>query len=58
MRLTALTDATAYRMHAPRWAVAPTSGAGAGKYGGHWRLGDRFWGEGHPVSITPGKGWN
>lgn len=34
MKLTALTDATAYRMHAPRWAVAPTSGAGAGKYGG------------------------
>lgn len=34
MKLTALTDATAYRMHVPRWAVAPTSGAGAGKYGG------------------------
>ena len=34
MKLTALTDVTAYRMHVPRWAVAPTSGAGAGKHGG------------------------
>jgi RES domain-containing protein len=34
MKLTALTDATAYRMPVPRWAVAPTSGAGAGKHGG------------------------
>lgn len=25
MKLTALTDATVYRMHVPRWAVAPTS---------------------------------
>jgi RES domain-containing protein len=24
----------AYRMHVPKWAVAPTSGAGAGTYGG------------------------
>ena len=34
MILTALTKVTAYRMHVPRWAVAPTSGAGAGKHGG------------------------
>lgn len=34
MKWTALTDVTAYRMHVPRWAVAPTSGAGAGKHGG------------------------
>lgn len=34
MKLTALADATAYRMHVPRWAVSPTSGAGAGKHGG------------------------
>lgn len=34
MKLTALTDVTAYPMHVPRWAVAPTSGEGAGKHGG------------------------
>lgn len=34
MKLTALADVTAYRMHVPRWAVAPTSGAGAAKHGG------------------------
>jgi len=34
MILTALVDRTAYRMHHPRWAVAPTSGAGAGQHGG------------------------
>ena len=34
MKLTTLTDVTAYRMHLPRWAVAPTSGAGAAKHGG------------------------
>lgn len=34
MKLTALADVTAYRMHVPRWAVAPASGAGAGKHGG------------------------
>ena len=34
MRLTTLTDVTAYRMHAPKWAVSPSSGAGAGKHGG------------------------
>lgn len=34
MKLTALVDVTAYRMHVPKWAVAPTSGAGAGKHGG------------------------
>ena len=34
MRLTTLSDVTVYRMHVPRWAVAPTSGAGAGKHGG------------------------
>ena len=34
MKLTALVDVTAYRMHVARWAVAPTSGAGAAKHGG------------------------
>ncbi|WP_244323322.1 RES domain-containing protein [Paraburkholderia dipogonis] len=34
MILTAISGITAYRMHAPKWAVAPTSGAGAGKHGG------------------------
>lgn len=29
MILTALGPITAYRTHTPRWAVAPTSGAGA-----------------------------
>ncbi len=33
MILTAL-SAVAYRMHDPKWAFAPTSGAGAGKHGG------------------------
>jgi len=33
MILTAVSGITAYRMHAPKWAVAPTSGAGAGKHG-------------------------
>ncbi|MES2538604.1 MAG: RES family NAD+ phosphorylase [Pseudomonadota bacterium] len=27
-------DTVAYRVHDPRWAFDPTSGAGAGKYGG------------------------
>lgn len=27
-------DAVAYRVHQPRWSFAPTSGAGAGLYGG------------------------
>jgi RES domain-containing protein len=34
MILTAISGITAYRMHAPKWAVSPTSGAGAGKHGG------------------------
>lgn len=34
MILTALTDQTAYRVHTPRWAFAPTSGHGAAKHGG------------------------
>jgi RES domain-containing protein len=34
MILTQLENLTAYRMHAPIWAVAPTSGAGAAKHGG------------------------
>lgn len=34
MKLVTLTDVTAYRMHAPKCAVAPTSGAGVGKHGG------------------------
>ncbi|SDR55186.1 hypothetical protein SAMN05443245_7622 [Paraburkholderia fungorum] len=29
MILTNLSGLTAYRMHVPKWAVAPTSGAGA-----------------------------
>jgi RES domain-containing protein len=33
MILTAL-DAVAYRVHDPKWAFAPLSGAGAGKFGG------------------------
>ena len=27
-------DKVAYRVHDPKWSFAPTSGAGAGKYGG------------------------
>jgi RES domain-containing protein len=34
MILKALSGLTAYRMHAPKWAVAPTSGTGAAKHGG------------------------
>ena len=34
MKLVSLAGVTAYRMHVPRWAVAPTSGAGAAKHGG------------------------
>ena len=34
MKLLALAGLTAYRMHVPRWAVAPTSGAGAARHGG------------------------
>ena len=34
MILTELGALTAYRMHTPRWATAPTSGAGAAAYGG------------------------
>ncbi|MGF6851424.1 RES domain-containing protein [Paraburkholderia sp. CI3] len=34
MILKALAGVTAYRMHVPKWAVAPTSGAGAGRHGG------------------------
>jgi RES domain-containing protein len=30
----ALSGVTAYRMHVPKWAVAPASGAGAGRHGG------------------------
>ena len=33
MILTPLQDITAYRMHVPKWAVAPTSGAGAARAG-------------------------
>ncbi|BCF94928.1 hypothetical protein PPGU16_79950 (plasmid) [Paraburkholderia largidicola] len=35
MILAALTKVTVYRMHVLKWAVAPRSGAGAGKHG--WR---------------------
>ncbi len=34
MILKPLQDVIAYRMHQPKWAVAPTSGAGAAKTGG------------------------
>lgn len=34
MKLIALNNVTVYRMHLPKWAVAPTRGAGAAKYGG------------------------
>lgn len=34
MILTHLEHLTAFRVHAPRWAVTPTSGAGAAKHGG------------------------
>ena len=34
MILTELGPLTAYRMHTPRWATAPTSGAGAAIHGG------------------------
>jgi len=34
MILKGLSEVTAYRMHVPKWAVAPTSGAGAGRHGG------------------------
>ena len=34
MILTDLGPVTAYRMHTPRWATAPTSGAGAAAHGG------------------------
>jgi len=34
MILTDLGDIVAYRMLVPKWAIAPTSGAGAGRHGG------------------------
>ena len=34
MILTDLSSVTAYRMHTPKWATAPTSGAGAATHGG------------------------
>lgn len=34
MILTTLAQAEAYRMHVPKWAVTPTSGAGASAHGG------------------------
>ena len=34
MILTELENVTVYRMHVPKWAVKPTSGDGAKKYGG------------------------
>ena len=34
MILTDLGSLTAYRMHTPKWATAPTSGAGAATHGG------------------------
>lgn len=34
MILTRLETVTVYRMHTPKWAFAPTSGAGAAQHGG------------------------
>jgi RES domain-containing protein len=34
MIFTALDQVIDYRMHTPKWAVAPTCGAGAATYGG------------------------
>lgn len=34
MILTTLDQVSAYRMHTPKWAVTPTSGAGAAAHGG------------------------
>jgi RES domain-containing protein len=34
MILKGRSEVTAYRMHVPKWAVAPTSGTGAGRHGG------------------------
>ena len=34
MIFTSLEQATAYRMHVPKWAMMPTSGAGAATHGG------------------------
>ena len=34
MILTRLVNLTAFRMHTPKWAVAPTSGTGAATHGG------------------------
>lgn len=34
MILTTLEDTVAYRLHTPKWAVAPTSGSGAARHGG------------------------
>lgn len=34
MRVTSALEGAAYRVHVPRWAYAPTSGAGAAEHGG------------------------
>ncbi len=34
MILTSLSQTLAYRMHTPKWAAVPTSGAGAAVHGG------------------------
>ena len=34
MILTRLENLAAYRVHQPKWAMAPASGAGAAKHGG------------------------
>jgi RES domain-containing protein len=36
MKIGALSGEPFYRMHTPRWAVMPTSGAGAAKHGGRF----------------------
>lgn len=36
MKVGSLSGEPFYRMHTPRWAVTPTSGAGAAKYGGRF----------------------
>lgn len=36
MKVGPLSGESSYRMHAARWAVMPTSGAGAAKHGGRF----------------------
>ena len=53
MILTELGPVTAYRMHAPRWATVPTSGAGAAGYTVDVRTDQAFWPCTWPWSLKP-----